>query len=1319
MKTTRMLTLVLMAACSKPMRSVDAARSTVTVDRAAGVVANGSDSVAIAFTALDGDGEPMAGAAVELEVRGAGTALSAPAVTDAQGASGATLTATRSGVKVIAARIGGVALAQQPTVTFVADPATLKGAVSPSRGSAVADGVDEVRIWVSARDANDNPLGGISVELTASGTGNVLSPAAATDGAGNTSATLRSTVAGSKALTVVLHGPSGDVRLDSAAAVDFIAGNPVRVAFAVQPGNTNVGVAIAPPVRVAVRDLFGNVVTSSAAPVTIALANNASGAALSGTLTANAAGGVAGFADLALDETGLGFTLTASAEGLAPATSAAFDVRPRGAATTLWFVTQPPMQLAAGAPMPALVVEVRDGNGSRVWDATGTVELSLANGPSMATLAGTLTAPIVVGQATFSGLSAGKAGTGYTLSAAAAGLNPATSGSFDVVASAAARLAFSMSPATVHAGELFSVTVELRDAAGNLVSGAAPISLSLGANPSSASLTGTLTETAVAGVATFSGLSIDQPGFIYTLEAAAAGLSASSGPIAVAGDCALLATLSPELEALQAAMDDVVALGLVGQPAVEALYARSTQLTADLAALGRTCSPAAAQAVLTQLRTLTMDGTALAAAPPLGMTSSPTRFIFVGDTFSYLPALAGAPPGFTFSLTQGLTGATFDPATGAIAWQPAAADKGPHDLAIQASDGTRTALQRVTIVVAERRQLLTAPLTSQGATITLSGTNTPLDGTTVRIPAGLVTGTDALVLSMIDPAPPAEADVRIVGPALEVQLASGANAFRPAISLTLPAPRLLPGELPWVFRWAPPATAGIDQAPSGTWSQMAGASGTAAQVGSPGTVSTGTTAAAPASIPVRGYLLWASPQCTHALSAFKTRLLAAHDCIVTRKGYLDPSLNGLVTVSLLNLEPGLGGQVHDRFTASLNCKWTGADADQVAAHELFHVVQFHNVELRGHGTFTYRGGAMWWMESTADLVGYQCSMGRGVKVLHDPYAMTLKPLTLWEESVMGSHQYDSYIFFDFLERRYGFNMLNFWLNISASTLMGSYDDGRGRVETAASVLNSTVTIIPYLEFVHAYNTARGLANFPHILAAENAPTYPLRTVNETPNRFVQFPPERVAMLSSRAYYFGIGSFSVNPQLEPHLWVSLDGGNVEARLYRDGDETPLRVLAPSNQAQDVGVCAIGQRYWIDVANRELTYAKPGGYDLSVRVKQTCRPPVPPVVWSSADYRQPDGTLYASTIPAEVCGAILPRVQAQFVPDTVALLPDCMAFWGSTPDCGWLAGSWLCLYSDVPPDGSGRVPIQRWLGADCPAPYARGAADAGPNACGCPY
>src|SRR5262249_55688258 len=149
------------------------------------------------------------------------------------------------------------------------------------------------------------------------------------------------------------------------------------------------------------------------------------------------------------------------------------------------------------------------------------------------TLSGTLTVAAASGVATFSTLSINKTGTGYTLTAADGSLTGATSGTFNITPAAAHHLAFGAQPTTTVAGVAISpaVTVRVLDQFDNLVTGdSSNVTVAIGTNPGSGTLSGTTTVAASGGIATFSTLSINKTGVGYTLTAADASLSgATSG----------------------------------------------------------------------------------------------------------------------------------------------------------------------------------------------------------------------------------------------------------------------------------------------------------------------------------------------------------------------------------------------------------------------------------------------------------------------------------------------------------------------------------------------------------------------------------------------------------------------------------------------------------------------------------------------------------------------------------------------------------------------------------------------------------------------
>jgi len=111
---------------------------------------------------------------------------------------------------------------------------------------------------------------------------------------------------------------------------------PSALSFTVQPGSaTPTGTStamIAPAVKVAVLDQYGSPYTASETTITVSIDRQPNTGiyqgALLGTTTAKTAAGVATFTDLSVTQIGAGYTLKASAAGLAEASSAPFAVTP-------------------------------------------------------------------------------------------------------------------------------------------------------------------------------------------------------------------------------------------------------------------------------------------------------------------------------------------------------------------------------------------------------------------------------------------------------------------------------------------------------------------------------------------------------------------------------------------------------------------------------------------------------------------------------------------------------------------------------------------------------------------------------------------------------------------------------------------------------------------------------------------------------------------------------------------------------------------------------------------------------------------------------
>ena len=205
----------------------------------------------------------------------------------------------------------------------------------------------------------------------------------------------------------------------------------------------------------------------------------------------------------------------------------------------------PPAQIAttpAGKPLPPVLVSVLDANNNPDTDASGSVTLTLASasrlGVSPGTLGGTDTVSIVNGVATFDDLTVSASGT-YQLTATDTNNDPsAMTGKFKI----GEGLSIIAGPTDTGEDDKISpaIKVGILDATGNIdKTSTQAITVALvpaGSGTSTATLSGTTTVNAVAGVATFKDLSVNKAGQ-YTLNFSDAAVdSANSNAFTVVGD---------------------------------------------------------------------------------------------------------------------------------------------------------------------------------------------------------------------------------------------------------------------------------------------------------------------------------------------------------------------------------------------------------------------------------------------------------------------------------------------------------------------------------------------------------------------------------------------------------------------------------------------------------------------------------------------------------------------------------------------------------------------------------------------------------------
>ena len=203
-------------------------------------------------------------------------------------------------------------------------PAKLAFVVQPAQVRAVVP----LSVAVAVQDAGGNQVTGVNYPVTVS----LVTPLESATLSGSTTVAAVDGVATFTSLSIDKVGPTFTLVATSpplapATSVNFaVAVGPAgRLAFTLQPRTSIPGGTF--EAWVTIQDLAGNAVENAGHPVTLSIDANPGGGILSGGSALPAESGVAAFGILSIDKLGIGYTLTASADGLIGATSAPFTIR--------------------------------------------------------------------------------------------------------------------------------------------------------------------------------------------------------------------------------------------------------------------------------------------------------------------------------------------------------------------------------------------------------------------------------------------------------------------------------------------------------------------------------------------------------------------------------------------------------------------------------------------------------------------------------------------------------------------------------------------------------------------------------------------------------------------------------------------------------------------------------------------------------------------------------------------------------------------------------------------------------------------------------
>jgi streptogramin lyase len=368
----------------------------------------------------------------------------------------------------------------------------------------------------------------------------------------------------------VSPGPATQLVFSTAGQPD---GDPISTAVA--------GTDFANPSNVVVyaEDQFGSLATSYNGPVTIELANSATGT-FNGPVTVDAKNGVATFTDLVIDTVGK-YQLEATSGTLSPSLtpspySTSITITPAAPEQFTW-VTQPPTKVTEGIAFGgSLDIEDQYGNLETSDDQEISVLLDFNGTSASADLAGTTSVAADDGVVTFSNLIINGLGEYFTITASsgtgAGSFQSMASTGIDVIAPEI--IVTSQPTETVTSGVGFPLSAEVETAQGalyNEFSGTETLTILSG--PTGATIGGTTTATATAGLSTFSNVILTTPGE-YVLQV--------SGGNLIPGDTETIDVVEPQLVVTSQPTSSVTA----GASFPLTVQAQTAQGTVDTVASG-------------------------------------------------------------------------------------------------------------------------------------------------------------------------------------------------------------------------------------------------------------------------------------------------------------------------------------------------------------------------------------------------------------------------------------------------------------------------------------------------------------------------------------------------------------------------------------------------------------------------------------------------------------------------------------------------------------------------------------------------------------
>ena len=408
-------------------------------------------------------------------------------------ANGYTLTAEASGLT------DGTSTSFNIVATHLGFTTTISNVKSGTSFSAEVEGLDE------DENTAENFTTSILISAAATGGSQFLGgpkSQAATAGVSSFSNLQIGNAANAYTITATAGGVTGDTS------------NPFNVTAAslvVTPTIPNARAGDSFGITVQARDSSSNNAENFTGSVTIAAAAVGGSNFVGGDQTESAVAGVATFSET-INNAASGYTVTASGpagSGITNGASNSFNVAARQLVVTTVIANQ-----ESGTAFD-VAVSARDADNNVAENFTGTTSLNAAATGGSNFVGGTKTLAAVSGAVTFDDVVLNNAANGYTVTATAPGLFSGTSNSFNVTASHLTVNTIS----NARSGDAFGVTVQARDASNAIAENfTGLVGLSASATGGS-NFSPTPSQSAVAGIATFNGLTLNNAADGYTITA--------------------------------------------------------------------------------------------------------------------------------------------------------------------------------------------------------------------------------------------------------------------------------------------------------------------------------------------------------------------------------------------------------------------------------------------------------------------------------------------------------------------------------------------------------------------------------------------------------------------------------------------------------------------------------------------------------------------------------------------------------------------------------------------------------------------------------